>query len=250
MTTNCRDSTALWQRTVAMRLRSIYVGSIFFFFQAEDGIRDLTVTGVQTCALPISSGRRRLARSAPADASPTRCTGSSARTRRARRAGWTSSPAWSIVPPLHFVERGSGGEDARRDPVRALWRGGQGVRAHGETLSVARTRALVESAARIALPTALAPGIRDCARIESRWRSVSESAGAADLADLPPEHAAQKATTMASMRARIEASDVCRYKRCADIICRGAACCAPTHHVPLYTFRVISVATACRRRPG
>src|SRR2546430_12714720 len=29
----------------------------FFFFQAEDGIRDLTVTGVQTCALPISVRR-------------------------------------------------------------------------------------------------------------------------------------------------------------------------------------------------
>src|SRR2546427_6160328 len=29
---------------------------MFFFFQAEDGIRDLTVTGVQTCALPISPG--------------------------------------------------------------------------------------------------------------------------------------------------------------------------------------------------
>src|SRR2546429_1763602 len=28
---------------------------IFFFFQAEDGIRDVAVTGVQTCALPISS---------------------------------------------------------------------------------------------------------------------------------------------------------------------------------------------------
>src|SRR5438128_7340302 len=26
----------------------------YFFFQAEDGIRDATVTGVQTCALPIS----------------------------------------------------------------------------------------------------------------------------------------------------------------------------------------------------
>src|SRR5205809_3770577 len=26
---------------------------IFFFFQAEDGIRDVAVTGVQTCALPI-----------------------------------------------------------------------------------------------------------------------------------------------------------------------------------------------------
>src|SRR2546430_5959888 len=35
----------------AMRERRLlYV----FFFQAEDGIRDLTVTGVQTCALPIS----------------------------------------------------------------------------------------------------------------------------------------------------------------------------------------------------
>src|SRR2546422_6826900 len=28
---------------------------IFFFFQAEDGIRDVAVTGVQTCALPICS---------------------------------------------------------------------------------------------------------------------------------------------------------------------------------------------------
>src|SRR5256885_10973100 len=32
--------------TVAMRV-------VFFFFQAEDGIRDYKVTGVQTCALPI-----------------------------------------------------------------------------------------------------------------------------------------------------------------------------------------------------
>src|SRR2546430_7506072 len=30
---------------------------LLFFFQAEDGIRDLTVTGVQTCALPISHWR-------------------------------------------------------------------------------------------------------------------------------------------------------------------------------------------------
>src|SRR3989449_6058438 len=29
---------------------------VFFFFQAEDGIRDVAVTGVQTCALPISTG--------------------------------------------------------------------------------------------------------------------------------------------------------------------------------------------------
>jgi len=30
-------------------------GYLFFFFQAEDGIRDRDVTGVQTCALPISA---------------------------------------------------------------------------------------------------------------------------------------------------------------------------------------------------
>src|SRR3712207_8663157 len=32
----------------------------FFFFQAEDGIRDIGVTGVQTCALPISGSARQL----------------------------------------------------------------------------------------------------------------------------------------------------------------------------------------------
>src|SRR5256885_12606592 len=44
--------------------------SIFFFFQAEDGIRDYKVTGVQTCALPIfasgalaAASSRSLARS-------------------------------------------------------------------------------------------------------------------------------------------------------------------------------------------
>src|SRR3989440_8868636 len=36
-------------------LFTFYVAQLlfFFFFQAEDGIRDLIVTGVQTCALPI-----------------------------------------------------------------------------------------------------------------------------------------------------------------------------------------------------
>src|SRR6266542_5585325 len=34
--------------------------SLMFFFQAEDGIRDATVTGVQTCALPICVAEVRL----------------------------------------------------------------------------------------------------------------------------------------------------------------------------------------------
>src|SRR5256884_979815 len=37
------------------------VNEYFFFFQAEDGIRDVAVTGVQTCALPISfDGHRQM----------------------------------------------------------------------------------------------------------------------------------------------------------------------------------------------
>src|SRR5207248_6984199 len=55
--------------------------SLFFFFQAEDGIRDRTVTGVQTCALPIwrATGGRRPNR----DTKPRRVT--APRLRRSRR---------------------------------------------------------------------------------------------------------------------------------------------------------------------
>src|SRR2546430_8842303 len=38
----------------SLSIRYFVLFVFFFFFQAEDGIRDLTVTGVQTCALPIS----------------------------------------------------------------------------------------------------------------------------------------------------------------------------------------------------
>src|SRR2546430_12708861 len=41
-----------------LAVHRMYSYKDFFFFQAEDGIRDLTVTGVQTCALPISGGPR------------------------------------------------------------------------------------------------------------------------------------------------------------------------------------------------
>src|SRR6266498_1432682 len=39
-------------------LKQMKYECFFFFFQAEDGIRDADVTGVQTCALPISSPER------------------------------------------------------------------------------------------------------------------------------------------------------------------------------------------------
>src|SRR5690606_39308239 len=55
----------------------------FFFFQAEDGIRDFHVTGVQTCALPIYS---RLAASTPAAPSS------------AVRASWPSFSTMRRIP--------------------------------------------------------------------------------------------------------------------------------------------------------
>src|SRR2546430_12553182 len=59
--------------------------ALLFFFQAEDGIRDLTVTGVQTCALPISRPAFVPARRSPA---PRRCPG-----RVQRRSGRESRAA-------------------------------------------------------------------------------------------------------------------------------------------------------------
>src|SRR5262249_59204117 len=42
------------RQSIAMSLSCVYADDlVIFFFQAEDGIRDWSVTGVQTCALPI-----------------------------------------------------------------------------------------------------------------------------------------------------------------------------------------------------
>src|SRR5256886_11667973 len=48
--------TSVPMKAVAFGILLVFgygINKAFFFFQAEDGIRDLTVTGVQTCALPI-----------------------------------------------------------------------------------------------------------------------------------------------------------------------------------------------------
>src|SRR2546427_10385237 len=76
----------------------------FFFFQAEDGIRDLTVTGVQTCALPIyralgtanrtlaHGGRRLEQRLAVAHGACRACAGTGATVRRSSRQGRSALP--------------------------------------------------------------------------------------------------------------------------------------------------------------
>src|SRR5256884_1634717 len=58
-----RDGTDSSRRPVRYRVRAHerynFSRTLVFFFQAEDGIRDVAVTGVQTCALPISHHRTR-----------------------------------------------------------------------------------------------------------------------------------------------------------------------------------------------
>src|SRR5689334_25374485 len=66
----------------------------FFFFQAEDGIRDGTVTGVQTCALPIlAEALWRSPQGSPRSrSSPPRPRASASATRTARsRSRWSRS---------------------------------------------------------------------------------------------------------------------------------------------------------------
>src|SRR3989441_1580967 len=76
---------------------------VFFFFQAEDGIRDKLVTGVQTCALPISCRPSRAWRAVGGP--PPCCLG--LRRTPARRA--RGGPA-----------RGPSGIDGRGIPIRVV----------------------------------------------------------------------------------------------------------------------------------
>src|SRR2546430_3826745 len=70
-----------------------------FFFQAEDGIRDLTVTGVQTCALPISRDLLdfpRAARGSGRCPVPSAARGKSSKSRAAVLAGGREGPSWEL----------------------------------------------------------------------------------------------------------------------------------------------------------
>src|SRR2546429_3963529 len=88
----------------------------FFFFQAEDGIRDVAVTGVQTCALPISgySGQHGLpetrlapcAGEAPRD--PIRQAGAHRAASRWRTGSWLGH--WSLPRCCRSEERRVGKE--------------------------------------------------------------------------------------------------------------------------------------------
>src|SRR2546430_12299377 len=93
------------------RLSSVHGEYLFFFFfQAEDGIRDLTVTGVQTCALPISAERSGLD-SLPALRTPNRF---SLRARaHARGAGEQLRANWREVLRLSGTDKDRRSEERR-----------------------------------------------------------------------------------------------------------------------------------------
>src|SRR5690349_24060795 len=63
---------------------------LFFFFQAEDGIRDLYVTGVQTCALPICSTASSCAATRRPSCTSSAWTSKAPSTRRSRSEEHTS----------------------------------------------------------------------------------------------------------------------------------------------------------------
>src|SRR2546430_12121983 len=92
---------------VAVRSVCLVVSLVFFFFQAEDGIRDLTVTGVQTCALPIYRAARRGAGPPDARISPLARRRRPAAHRVGARAGGGRSPARrGAAPPAGDREIG------------------------------------------------------------------------------------------------------------------------------------------------
>src|SRR5205809_5951770 len=78
-----------WSGVIRMILAKGVVYCFLFFFQAEDGIRDVAVTGVQTCALPISAPAHRVsarcAGAAPGGAPP-----------EAAASGWRSAVSVEI----------------------------------------------------------------------------------------------------------------------------------------------------------
>src|SRR5699024_12875920 len=102
---------------------------VFFFFQAEDGIRDRNVTGVQTCALPIfltvgtprsrriTAARRRTGNLDPPLAQRQGTAPPIGRADAARHRGW----AREEIGRASCRERGSGGGEGGGAKRRKRW---------------------------------------------------------------------------------------------------------------------------------
>src|ERR1022692_2762065 len=84
---------------------SVYLVALFyFFFQAEDGIRDYKVTGVQTCALPICLLHRSAARPLPITVHNAQLT----------------SPVWRSAAPIAILSHSARDGSARPPWVQSV----------------------------------------------------------------------------------------------------------------------------------
>src|SRR2546427_6767205 len=112
-------------------LRILMCYFFFFFFQAEDGIRDLTVTGVQTCALPISRRLRRQGEEGDREGSGGLQGVARGQPRRAQGRGLDAGGAGADVARPGGAAGRRGRKDFPADPDRAHWRNrfGAGQRA-------------------------------------------------------------------------------------------------------------------------
>src|SRR5205823_7955802 len=91
-----------------------------FFFQAEDGIRDKLVTGVQTCALPIyyrtAEGARSTGRQTPTGRR------TSEGERRERRSSYRGAGGWPMPQPCLFFWWSGASRAQRKEIGRASCR--------------------------------------------------------------------------------------------------------------------------------
>src|SRR5438445_243622 len=124
--------------------------TFFFFFQAEDGIRDIGVTGVQTCALPISGWDSSAYRPAPATAAPAAAaasapcpspsTAATSTPRPTCLTRWRSpdsfSPACASVATPQSITGGASTDASRMPPAPFLHRHGGPLARNGHDVEV------------------------------------------------------------------------------------------------------------------
>src|SRR3712207_6770679 len=162
---NAKALMSLREVTGASSIPSVVV--VFFFFQAEDGIRDIGVTGVQTCALPISpaltagccEGR------IPSPTAP----GKRGRRARARSSGTRRGGprgARAPRPPAprrreRAARRGAGGGWRRRSALLDYGRGSRRPGLYNAHLAVAHAHDIAEALDRIA-PSSLCEDWDNC----------------------------------------------------------------------------------------
>src|SRR2546429_2168087 len=148
-----------------MKLVELEYIIFFFFFQAEDGIRDVAVTGVQTCALPISRPGTVGFRAAPRSWGLRAHRGSEPDTRIPHRGPVSEGPRRYRAPPVAPRYTRANNRPARaRGVARGRPTAGRGARPR-------RGRRAARPARRAAQRTARCWGAREPGRQRSRGRS-------------------------------------------------------------------------------